>query len=474
MKRIALLVSAALVMSCRDGGTGPDPLGPPILLQVNGVTEPVGLVGMTVLLEGTSLGDAARGSVYFAAPGGGRVEATVVDAEWTSTFVITTVPVGVADSSFVWIETTGGVSDSIPFTLINSGTFSPSNIAWTATTSLPQPLQGLGALALKVTHGTAQGSYVFATGGVDQANTPVNAVYRANVQAGGTLGTWDPLGNLPEARAYHAFASATPSTARVDTTVGGYLYVVGGLDGAGAASTSVYVAEVGLDGGVGAWQTTTALPAAVHNAGAVVFRGYLYLVGGADAQHAATTTALRAEVQDDGTLGAWESLPALPAPRAYHAFVSFGPYLYVVGGDAGTVSPESNALSGDETNGAYFARIDMKDGTIAGWTSVANMSKARGKHSAVVAGGSVLATSGIYSGQVGSSENMYATIGTDGTLAAWNGATGANTIGVVLGYGVYNAAAVTLIDAQGQGHVLVIGGAQRSPGALPSAGVVYY
>lgn len=474
MKRLRRMVLLALVAACSDSSGPDDALGVPVLLQVNGVTEPNGLVGMTVLLEGSSLGDSARGSVYFAAQTGGRVEAPALRADWTNTFIIAAVPVGVADSSFVWVETTGGVSDSIPFTLINSGTFSPSNIAWTATTPLPQALQGLGALALRVQHGASPASYVYAAGGADANNAAASAVYRATVQGGGVLGAWDVLGALPEARAYHALAVATPSTARIDTTNAGYLYVVGGLDANGEAVNSVYLAEVGLDGAVSAWQSTTPLPTALHSAGAAIFRGFLYVVGGADAQHAATTSGFRALVRSDGTLGTWEPLPALPAPRAYHALVSFGPYLYVVGGDGGTVAPELNSLSGSETNGAYHARIDVRDGAITEWNPVANMSKARGKHAAVVAGGSVLATSGIYSGQVGSSENTYATIGPTGALAAWNGATGSSTIDAVLGYGVFNAAAVSLIDAQGQGHVLVLGGGRRSGGGGVSAAVVYY
>jgi hypothetical protein len=154
--------------------------------------------------------------------------------------------------------------------------------------------------------------------------------------------------------------------------------------------------------------------------------------------------------------------------------VNFGPYLYAVGGDTGTVAPVLNVLSGAETNAAYFTKVNMRDGKLSGWTSVAGMGKARGKHAAIVAGGALLATSGIYAGQAGSSENTYASIGADGTLASWNGATGSNTVDVVLGYALYNAAAVPFIDAQGRGHVLVLGGANRSTLGVPSAAVVAY
>jgi hypothetical protein len=90
------------------------------------------------------------------------------------------------------------------------------------------------------------------------------------------------------------------------------------------------------------------------------------------------------------------------------------------------------------------------------------------------AGGSVMITSGIYSGQAGSSENSYATINSDGTLSAWTGATGASTIQFLLGYSLYNQAAVSFVDASGQGHVIVLGGGNRSSTGRASAAVVYY
>jgi hypothetical protein len=58
-----------------DKSTGPAPLGQPVVTQVNGVSEPVGLIGMTVILEGSSLGDSARGKVYFLGSSGVKIQA---------------------------------------------------------------------------------------------------------------------------------------------------------------------------------------------------------------------------------------------------------------------------------------------------------------------------------------------------------------------------------------------------------------
>ena len=471
---IAIAAIAFLTACGSDKPTGPASVGKPVVTQINGVTEPAGLIGMSVMIEGSSLGDSATARIYFRGAGGTRIQATASKVDWTSTFIITSVPTGTADSSMVWVETRGGVSDSLPFTLVSGGTFSPSNITWNSATALPQPLQGLGAVAVRIGRGSAKGSYVYTVGGANGAGVAGNAVYRAQVAANGALGPWGPMSSQPGARAYHAVVAATPSTARMDTTVAAYIYALGGIDASGATVGSVEFTRVGLDGSPSAWQSTTPLPTAVHNAAAVVFRGFLYVSGGASGTHQPTASAYRAEVHPDGTLGAWQTVASLPSPTAYHAMVSFGPYVYVVGGDNGTVAPSLNTMSGTETNAAYVARIDVRTGSLPAWTQVTSLGKARSKGSLVAAGGALLETSGLYSGQAGSSENTYASIAAEGVLGSWNGATGSNTIAALLGYEVYNAAAVFFVDAQGRGHVMVLGGATRSATPQPSAGVVYY
>jgi hypothetical protein len=471
---VAVPAIAFLIACGSDKGTGPAPLGTPVVTQVNGVTEPVGLIGMTVLIEGASLGDSARGKVYFRGAGGTRLQAPAARADWTNTFIITSVPTGTADSSMVWVETTGGVSDSIPFRLISSGTFNPSNITWSPASPLPQPLQGLGAVAVSIGRGNTKGSWVYTVGGANAANVAGNAVFQAQILANGALAAWTAIPSQPSARAYHALVAATPSTARIDTTVAAYIYALGGIDASGATVGTVEFARVGLDGSLAAWQATTALPSAVHNAGAVVFRGFLYVSGGASGTNQPTATGYRAEIHADGTLGSWQGVASLPNPTAYHSMVNFGPYVYVIGGDNGVVAPQLSSTSGTETNAAYVGRIEMRNGSLAAWAPVTSMGKARSKGAVIAAGGALLATSGLYPGQAGSSENTFASIGSEGALASWNGATGSNTIDVLLGYALYNTAAVFFVDAQGRGHVMVLGGASRSSTPSPSTGVVYY
>jgi hypothetical protein len=448
----------------------------PTMLRVNGATRPTGLIGMTLIIEGAAFGDVqGAGAVYFAGSGGQPLTAAIADpADWTDGFIVTSVPQGTADTSYIWVQTATGVTDSVEFRLINSGTFSPSLINWTATASLPVPLQGLGAVFVSIEAGAAPARYVYAVGGADSQNVATTSVQRSRVQQSGALDGWAGGTPLPAPRAYHATTAATVFNAALDTTTGAVLYVIGGRDADGRTVAEVYRAAVDLTGAVGAWAVEDALPRAVHGAGAVVFRGYLYVAGGADSLNVAGSAGWRARINADGSLGGWQALPAMPTARAYFSLVNFGPYIYAVGGESGTATPSRPTITGTETAGTDLARINLRTGEIPSWTPVSTMAKARSKHSSVFAGGALLATSGVYAGQPGSSENTYAQINSDGTLGSWQGATGAETIAAEIGISLYNQAAIAFVDESGQSHVLVIGGASRVTEGRASAAVVYY
>jgi hypothetical protein len=474
MRNIVLpLWMAALLVGCGSDSTGPS-YGQPVLLLVNGVTKPTGLIGMTVLLEGRELAEARHGDVYFLASDGSALQAATT--EWANEYIVATVPQGTAVESKVWVQTSWGVTDSLAFTLINGQTFSPSNINWTRTADLPQALQGLGAIFVPVEYGDFRAKYIFTVGGAtDGTNVATSAVFRGSVQESGAISSWDAtLTQLPSERAYHALAVATPYTAAIDTSTAAHIYAIGGIDAAGSTLSSVVYGTVGLDGTVAGWQNASSLPVGLHSARARVYRGYLYVVGGATDQNAPVADAYRAAVRADGSLGMWEPIAQLPKATAHHGLVNFGPYLYVVGGDTAVVAPATSGTSGTETASSYMARINMRDGTVSAWTAIATPAKARGKHGMMSAGGSVVVTSGTYSGQVGSSENSYAILGTDGTLSSWGGATGSSIIQLVLGYGIFNQAAISFVDGDGNGHVVVLGGGIRGSAGAASAGVVYY
>lgn len=468
----------------RDGGS--DTLAAafqavaPAVTRVNGVTKPTGLIGMTILIEGSAFGDAKHGKVFFTGTGGAPIQASIADSinDWTDSYIVTSVPAGVPNASDITVQTALGTTAPVSFSLITGATFSPSVINWTRTIDLPQPLQGLGAAFVPPANSTVNTSnYVFVVGGAaDQTNAATTVVYRAAAEQSGALSAWVPMPELPSPRAYHATVAASAYTASLDTaTTGGWLYALGGVDGTGAAVNTVLVAKINLDGSLGPWQSTTPLPGPLYSAGAVVFRGFVYLAGGSSGQGVPTAAAYRAAVNSDGTLGQWQAMSGLPNGSAFHALLNFGPYLYTVGGDAGAVSTVQSTTSGGEASSTWLARVNLRTGDLAsGWTALQAMAKARSKHNTVVGGGYLFTTSGVYAGSPGSSENTYTQINADGTVGSWNGATGTNTIGTLLGYDLYNEAAISFVDASGRGHVLVLGGARRQLAGRASAAVVYY
>jgi hypothetical protein len=441
----------------------------PTLLYVNGATRPSGNSGSTVILEGTAFGDIqGTGQVLFSDGAGGTIAAAIASADdWTDTFILTTVPAG-AVTGGVMVRTATGTSAALAFALTTNAQFSPSTIMWTATTALPVGLSGHdAAVATTQTSGptgpTATSNMVYVTGGADSAYAPGTGVYFSTVQSNGQLGTWTTTAPLPAARAFHASAIATPFNSRVRGA--GFIYVLGGATtAAGAPSSTIYRAALDPSGLVGTWQAVAELPLALHSMGAVLFRGDLYVAGGSTTGNAPVSGVYRARIDSLGTLGAWQTLPALPSARTYHGLAQFGGSLYVLGGEDGTVSPNDSSTASSTTrlNEVLYAKIDLRTGGFTGpsWTvNGSNLSKAVGKHTAVVAGGSVLVTGGLYNGaSTGSSEESYAQLKTDGTVSSFAGATGAHTIASAGGKNLFNHAAIGYVDASGVAHVLVLGG----------------
>jgi hypothetical protein len=68
----------------------------------------------------------------------------------------------------------------------------------------------------------------------------------------------------------------------------GYVFVIGGNNGSGPVGT-VYSAQVTASGSVGTWSSTAPLPAALYQAAAVAYGGYIFVTGGNNGTSAVTT-----------------------------------------------------------------------------------------------------------------------------------------------------------------------------------------
>jgi IPT/TIG domain-containing protein len=470
----------------------------PAIADVNGGRAGSGTVNSLFILDGHAFGDLS------AAPAGGysvdfrdaASNAVVASAavnyagsDWQDIFIVGAVPgtltAGVAYD--LTVTTPSGTSAPVSFAVTSAVSFSPSTIQWTATSSLPSAQQGFPVALVPVGSTT----FLYALGGntasASTANGKAASVDSVSFNqldaATGALAnaSWTATAPLPDKRGFAAGVAASPFNSVVAGN--GALYVLGGLDGTGAATDTVYFAPVAADGSVaaagtpGAWSATTSLPQKLFAAGAVIFHGRIYVAGGNDATGAPVSKVYSAKIGADGTLAPWQTLPDLPAAVAYHQLVNSGAFLYVLGGTTAAVDPVSNAQSASAQGAIYTNAINIRSGGLSSltWnTNAASMGKAREKFSAVAAGSYLLVSGGLYNGaSTGSSEQSYAAINADGSIASFNGATGSHTVsGATSGYDFFNHAATLFVDGSGNPHVLVVGGADTGTG-VPHAGVWY-
>lgn len=434
--------------------------GPPLLITINGATLPSGPVGSTVIIEGSNFGSfqGVSGRVWFSDGVGGWVAAPIsAPSDWVNDFIVTSVPNG-ASTGPVWVQTAGGGSDSITFTVTQNAAFSPSTINWSATTPLPVGLSGHAARFFGPPGGGVN-SWVYVMGGADSSRTAQSEVIFAQVQNGGQLGSWTSTMGLPAARTFHSAALATPFNSRVHNF--GNLYVLGGLDAAGTPSNVIYRGEIDSTGAVTDWTIAGALPVPARSVGVAVFHGDLYIAGGSTVGDAPVAGVYRARIDTSGALSAWQTLPSLPSARSYHSMISAGSYLYCLGGETGTVAPDDSSGGGGVLNDVAVARIDLRSGNLLapGWYGTTSLNKSRTKHTAVLSGGYVLVSAGIYNGaKNGSSEQSYTQVDANGALGSFNGATGSQTILSAGGKNLFNHAALGYADPLGAAHVIVIGG----------------
>ncbi len=423
----------------------------------------------------------------------------------TSTATVPTTGLTAGITYKVTVTTPGGTSNSVSFLILASQPYVP-NTVWTKTVSLPTAKQGFPTAVATIGTGATAATYVYALGG-NTASSGATSGKAANIAAVSfnkldpatgalSLTTWTQATALPAQSGFSAAVVATSFNSKVGGN--GTIYVLGGLDATGAATSTIYEASLNADGTIGGpaagtWTalSATPLPQALYAHGAVIFHGHIYVAGGNDSTGTPVAKVYSAPINADGTLGAWTTLVDLPDTRAHHQFVTAAGNIYVLGGTNAKVDPIVNAQSPGAQSTIFYQAINLKDGTLTGTTWTTNgtgLSKSREKFSAVVAGGGVLASGGLYNGASnGSTEQEFASINTDGSLSSFTTVTGSTTITEfasintdgslssfttvtgsttitkqVGGYNFYNHSSAYFADTAGNPHVLILGGAEIS------------
>jgi hypothetical protein len=237
--------------------------------------------------------------------------------------------------------------------------------AWSTTTALPNVSYGHRAV-------TANG-YIYIIGGHDGITTNYSTVYYARVNTDGTLGAWTTNAN------------AMPFAGREFSSVvnNGYVYILGGSDGAVRAQT--YSAKLNANGSTGAWAAQNALPLAIRETSSVVANSFVYVIGGITAT--AQTTVYYATLSNTGVIGSWQtSVSPLPSARKDTISGVSNGYVYTVSGIDG---------SGSTTSTVYYAKLNA-DGSTSAWTTAANaLPVASGKQTSAISNGYFYAIGGV-------------------------------------------------------------------------------
>jgi len=249
------------------------------------------------------------------------------------------------------------------------------------------------------------------------ARTYTNSMEANTLQVeNATSGVKINLNNNIELQEWRTSANILPAN-RADpatATSNGYIYVMGGgtaSDG-GTPQNTVYYTKVNVDGSIGSWNTTSTLGTAVSGAQATVVNGYMYLIGGSTngggSGHTGGQSLVQyARINVDGTLGTWTTTTALPQARYEPAVTSANGYIYVLSG--------KNTSNAYQTT-IYYAKVNS-DGTISSWnTNATALSFAQARTQAVVLNGKLYIVGGESAASNQVLEQQVFTINKDGTL----------------------------------------------------------
>lgn len=217
----------------------------------------------------------------------------------------------------------------------------------------------------------AHNGYVYAIGGEQGGYAHNNVWYSEILEEGALSDTWLSATNLPGARMYHGCF-----------IYNNYLFVLGGY-GSGSYRTNVWSAEIQTDGSLASWTSTTDLPSPRSGFNMAVCNGYLYVIGGYTGS-GDLTEVIFAQINDNGTIGTWESTTNIPAVRRACRCFAHNDYLYVTGGHSSTLT--------------YYNTVWMTqsqpDGTIGSWTSTTPLPAVSALHGCCVEDGNVYITGG--------------------------------------------------------------------------------
>ena len=471
--RSAALAAAVAVAACGGDVGGPPAIPSAAIAYVEGATAAVVTRGRTIVLEGYGFG-AVRGAgiVTFASQGGGVTVALVPDSASWSDFAIEVVVPPDAVTGSVTVDTDAGERLTTTVHVLPSVPFDPAALAWQPRAGFPRAPVGVALAAAEYATSGGFTATLYAAGGAeplggDSAFVPETGVHVARTTAGGEITAWvrqpesatSANRSLPAARAFAAAAVATPHNSRLSS--GAVLYVIGGIDEHEQPQRSVYGANLSADSVVSGFVALEPLPVPIAGAVAIVRRGSIYVLGGADSAGQPVSTVYVARVTPGGLLDGWYVQPATPGPRAYGGGTLIDRRIAVFGGFAEPVAPGGGLdptpprlASGD--TGLVSRRSGFFTGPWGGIGPV--LPEPRSQFATLDVGTALLVVGGMYAGAAADAAETLAAATAGDSLGAFTGPVGTATIAGQGGGTLVGPAGATWRDAGGGWHGLVLGG----------------
>ena len=159
-----------------------------------------------------------------------------------------------------------------------------------------------------------------------------------------------------------------PRRALAATATHGYLYVVGGVDAQGQYVRPVEYARILADGRLGTWQETSPLLKGRFYLASISHGGYLYALGGGGGELGDDNTPLasveRAKINPDGSLQNWQHHSYLSTPRRGLKASVVNNRLYAIGGYNGQFLKSIEHLDLDESDHTDAWQLDPEQAKI--------------------------------------------------------------------------------------------------------------
>lgn len=167
------------------------------------------------------------------------------------------------------------ITNSVYYAPLNNGNIG----GWNTTSPLPQSIYDTTAIEY--------GGFIYLFGGRNSSGTPLNTVYKSQIQSNGTLSGWSQINSLPDGALYGIAGKEYNGT----------IYLAGGYNGSSATNTL-------LEYNTGSNSfTTSTLPESVYNegisiiptqgtnaTGSIINTTYIYIYGGIVTQTVTQTT----------------------------------------------------------------------------------------------------------------------------------------------------------------------------------------